>query len=164
MPNLADFYSTFGTVSLTLTGLWMYVASSRFREWMVHRDHFRRATAISVELAFPGLMCVFALVDPVSKLIWQWAFGVTSAIAILLLVNLMRQSKGPWPHVNRLGTWIAVVIFAAICIVAVVPSMVADLVPRRVEFFLFALLMIDGLVVGWLMLFDEHQTPIDTAL
>jgi hypothetical protein len=162
VPNLADFYSTFATVSLTLTGLWMYVASSRFREWMAHRDHFRRASAVSVQLAFPGIMCVFALVDPSSKLIWQFAFGVTSALAILLLVNLIRHSAAPWPQVNTTGTWMAVVLFAAICIVAVVPSIVDELVPRRVEFFLFALLMVDGLVVGWLMLFDEHQARVET--
>jgi uncharacterized membrane protein len=159
----ADFYSTFATVSLTLTGLWMYVASSRFREWMTHRDHFRRASAISIQLAFPGIMCVFALIDPNSKAIWQWAFAATALAAIVLLVNLMRRSTGQWPPVNTFGTWVAVVVFAAICIVAVVPSMVDDLVPRRVEFFLFSLLMIDGMVIGWLMLFDEHQARTGTA-
>jgi uncharacterized membrane protein len=139
----------------------MYVASSRFREWMTHRDHFRRATAVSVQLAFPGLMCVFALVDPDSKLIWQSAFAISSAVAILLLVNLMRRSTHPWPQINTLGTWVAVVLFAATCIVAIAPDIVKTLVPRRVEFFLFGLLMVDGLVVGWLMLFVEHQARVD---
>lgn len=156
-----DFYNTFATVSLTVTGLWMYIASSRFREWMTHRDHFRRASAISVQLASPGLMCLFALIDPASKLIWQVSFGGTSVVAILMLMNLMRRSSQHWSTANILGTWIAVVLFALICVIAIAPDIVEELGPRRAEFFMFCLLMVDGFVVGWLMLFDEHRAEVD---
>ena len=84
-----DFYGTFATVSLTVTGLWMFVAQARFREWIADRDNFRRASAVSVQLAFPGLMCLFALIDPASKLLWQVAFGVTSLVAGVLLLSLI---------------------------------------------------------------------------
>lgn len=155
-----DFYSTFATVSLTVTGLWMYVAQARFRDWIADRDHFRRASAVSVQLAFPGLMCLFALVDPASSGLWRLAFGVTSAAAVVLLVSLTRRSAGRWARANEIGNWVAVAIFACIALVAVAPDAVHDAMsaaPRRMEFFLFCLLLFDGLVVAWMMLFAEAQ-------
>ena len=154
-----EFYSTFATVSLTVTGLWMYIASVRFKEWMSDRDHFHRASSISVQLVFPGIMCLFALVDPASRLLWQVAFGTTSAIAALLLLSLRRRSAGRWPPANEVGNWLAVAIFACIALVAASPGIVDTLglpaIPRRTEFFLFCLLLVDGLVVAWTMLFSE---------
>ena len=156
-----EFYSTFATVSLTVTGLWMYVAQARFRDWIADRDHFRRASAISVQLAFPGLMCLFALINPDSTLLWQVVFGVTSAVAGVLLITLNRRSTGRWARANEIGNWVAVVLFACVALVAAAPSLVDTMglpeVPRRTEFFLFCLLLIDGLVVAWTMLFSEAR-------
>jgi hypothetical protein len=155
-----DFYSTFATVSLTVTGLWMYVAQARFRDWIADRDHFRRASAVSVQLAFPGLMCLFALIDSANSTLWRISFGVTSAAAIVLLVSLTRRSTGRWARANEVGNWVAVAIFAGIAAVAVAPEAIDDIMsaaPRRVEFFLFCLLLLDGLVVAWMMLFAEAQ-------
>ena len=156
----ADFYSTFATVSLTVTGLWMYVAQARFREWIADRDHFRRASAVSVQLSFPGIMCLLALIDPASTLLWRVAFGVTSALAIALLISLNRRSREPWARENAVGNWIAAALFAAIGVVAVFPEIADDLnipSPRNIEFFLFCLLLFNGLVVAWVMLFAEAQ-------
>lgn len=156
-----DFYSTFATVSLTVTGLWMYVAQARFREWIADRDHFRRASAVSVQLAFPGLMCLFSLIDPASTLLWQFVFGAMSVTAVAMLIMLRRRSARPWGRANDIGNWLAVAIFAAVALVAVAPEVVDTLglpdVPRRTEFFLFCLLLLDGLVVAWTMLFSEAQ-------
>lgn len=160
-----DFYGTFATVSLTVTGLWMYVAQARFREWIADRDYFRRASAVSVQLAFPGLMCLFALIDPTNSNLWRFSFGLTSAAATALLVSLNRRSASRWARVNQVGTWVATALFACIAVVAVAPGLVDDLMsaaPRRVEFFLFCLLLFDGLVVAWMMLFAEAQVTTDS--
>ena len=155
-----DFYSTFATVSLTVTGLWMYVAQARFRDWIADRDHFRRASSVSVQLAFPGMMCLLALIDSESSMLWRVAFGVTSGLAIALLVGLNRRSREPWARVNMVGNWVAVALFTAIGVVAVFPEIAADLnipSPRNIEFFLFCLLLFSGLIVAWFMLFAEAQ-------
>ena len=158
-----ELYSTFATVSLTVTGLWMYVAQSRFREWLADRDHFRRASAVSVQFAFPGVMCLLALIDPASSHLWRLTFGITSAVAIVMLLTLQHRSAGSWTRVNRVGTSLAALIFALIGVVAVFPRTINDLVsivPRRIEFFLFCLLLIDGFVVAWTMLFEEAQEEL----
>ena len=157
---VADFYRTFATVSLTVTGLWMFVAQARFREWIVDRDHVRRASAVSVQLSFPGMMSLLALIDPESSLLWRVAFGVTSALAVGLLVALRRRSRGPWARVNNVANWIATALFAAIGVVAASPGIADDLGvrgPRQLEFFLFCLLLFNGLLVAWSMLFAEAQ-------
>jgi hypothetical protein len=158
---IEDFYSTFATVSLTVTGLWMYVASVRFHDWMADRDHFRRASAVSVQLAFPGLMSLFALINPESSILWRAVFGGASAVAVLLLVALLRRSAGRWERVNEVGNWIAVVLFACVVLIAMAPEAVDETglpdAPRRAEFFLFCLLLVDGLVVAWTMLFSEAR-------
>ena len=158
---LEDFYSTFATVSLTVTGLWMYVAQARFREWIADRDHFRRASAVSVELAFPGLMSLFALINPASTTLWRVVFGMTSAIGAVLLMVLMRRSVSRWSRVNEIGTWIAVLIFACVVLIAIAPEIVDETglpdAPRRSEFFLLCLLLVDGLTVAWTMLFSEAR-------
>lgn len=159
-----QFYSTFATVSLTVTGLWMYVAQARYRDWLGDRDHFRRASAVSVQLAFPGVMCLFALIDPASTAVWRAAFGLTSAAAVTMLLALARRTGGTARGANEVANWIAVVLFAAIAVVALAPGVVGDmglsLLPRRVEFLLFCILLLNGLVVAWLMLFanavDAH--------
>ena len=153
---IEDFYSTFATVSLTVTGLWMYVAQARFREWIADRDHFRRASAVSVQLAFPGLMSLFALIDPASSSLWRAVFGVGSAVAAVLLVALNRRSTSRWAPANTIGNWLAVAFFTGVALVAIAPDIVGD-APRRAEFFLFCLLLVDGLVLAWTMLFTEAQ-------
>ena len=156
-----EFYSTFATVSLTVTGLWMYVAQARFREWIADRDHFRRASAVSVQLASPGLMSLFALINPESTMLWRVVFGVTSVISAMLLVALRRRSAGRWATANAVGNWIAVAIFACVAIVALAPEVVDEFgvheIPRRTEFFFFCLLLVDGLIVAWTMLFNEER-------
>jgi hypothetical protein len=160
-----DFYSTFATVSLTVTGLWMYIASSRFRDWMTDRDHVRRASAITVQLAFPGAMCLFALIDPASTLLWRVAFALTSGVAVVLLFSLRQRSARPWASANHFGNWLAIALFACVGVVAVLPEMMTDVglpaVPRRTEFFLFTVLLLDGLAVAWTMLFAEATTEAE---
>jgi hypothetical protein len=154
-----QFYSTFATVSLTVTGLWMYVAQARFRDWLGDRDHFRRASAVSVQLAFPGVMCLFALIDAASTTVWRAAFGLTSAVAVVMLLALSRRTGGSARGASEVAGVVAVVLFTCIGVVAVVPGLVSDmgvsLLPRRVELLFFCILLLDGLVIAWLMLFAE---------
>lgn len=159
-----NFYSTFASASLTITGLWMYVAQARFSEWLGDRENFRLASAVSVQLSFPGIMCMFALIDRSSALLWKVVFGMTSALAVVLLVVLNRRTSTPWPRANEVGLWVAVAIFFCIAVVALRPTVVEAVglpeVPRRTEFFLFCLLLVDGLIVAWTMLFREARESV----
>ena len=155
---LADFYGTFSTIAFTVFGLWMFVAQARFREWMGNPDQYRRASAVSLQFALPGIMSLLALIDPRSTVLWQWAFGLTSGVAVVLLALLAkRPGRTPW-GANEVANGLAVVMFICIAIVSVRPEIVDDLglapEARRVEFFFFCVLLLNGLVTAWLMLFS----------
>lgn len=155
---LSDFYGTFSTIAFTVFGLWMFVAQARFREWVGNPDQYRRASAVSLQFALPGIMSLIALIDSDSGVLWRAAFGVTSVLALVLLLLLARRPGGtPW-GVNEGANGLAMVLFACIAIVSVRPAIVGDLglapEAQRVEFFFFCVLLLNGLVTAWLMLFS----------
>lgn len=161
--NLSAFYGTFSTIAFTVLGLWMFVAQARFREWMGNPDQFRRASAVSVAFAFPGLMSLMALINSESKALWRIAFCATSVAAILVLLALRGRPGGTPPGLNEVANWVAVALFACIALVAAWPDLVDGVglkgQYRHVEFLFFCLLLGDGLVIAWVMLFDELPSP-----
>jgi hypothetical protein len=170
---LADFYGTFSTIAFTVFGLWMFVAQARFRDWMGNRDQYRRASAVSIQFALPGIMALIALIDTDSSVLWQWAFGLTSALAVVLLLLLARRTEGTPTAANEVANGLAVILFVCIAVVSIRPAIVEDLgldaAPARgVEFLFFCLLLLNGLVTAWLMLFSEvppsrGQGPPDSS-
>ena len=157
------FYGTFSTIAFTVFGLWMFVAQARFREWMENPDQYRRASAVSVQFAFPGLMSLLALINPDSKDVWRAAFAVTSVVAVLLLLALQGRPGGTPTGANEMANWVAIVLFLAIALVAVWPDVIDGVglkgQYRHMEFLFFCLLLFDGLVVAWMMLFAETLPP-----
>jgi len=161
------FYGTFSTIAFTIFGLWMFVAQARFREWMENPDQYRRASAVSVQFALPGLMSLLALINSESTALWRLAFAITSVVAILVLLALRGRPGGTPPGANEVANWLAMAMFAGIAVVATWPELVDSLglagQYRHVEFFFFCLLLLDGLVIAWMMLFAEVP-PVRTPL
>jgi hypothetical protein len=157
---LADFYGPFSTIAFTIFGLWMFVAQARFRDWMRNRDQYRRASAVSLQFALPGIMSLIALIDPESVILWRWAFGLASAVGVVLLLALARRTAGTPRGVNELTNALAGLLFVCIAVVSISPEIVDELglraaTARGVEFFFFCLLLLNGLMTAWLMLFSE---------
>ena len=163
----SSFYGTFSTIAFTILGLWMFVAQARFREWMQNPDQYRRASAVSTQFAAPGLMSLLALMNSDSELLWRGAFAATSVAAILVLLALGRRPGGTPRGANEVANWIAMAMFAVIAAVAAWPDVVDWLglkgQYRTVEFFFFSMLLLDGLVIAWTMLFAEVP-PVRTRV
>src|SRR2546421_6505063 len=76
---LKDFYGAFAPLSFTVFGLWLVVVQTRHAEWAQSPEHRRRAYAVSLHFAIPGLMSLLSLVDPSDKTLWRGALGVAAA-------------------------------------------------------------------------------------
>jgi hypothetical protein len=156
---LTDFYIAFGTVCFTLLGLWLIVVQTRHAEWRGVAAHRRRAYGVALHFSLPGLMSLLSLVNPASMTLWRVSFAVVAASGAIVLLLV----RGSLPSmVGRVAYLTAVALYALIAVVAIVPSLVADvgLSARalQVEAVLLIVLVFFGVNVAWLLLFDE--TPV----
>ncbi len=157
---LTNFYIAFATVCFTLLGLWIIVVQTRHAEWRRVAIQQRRAYGIALHFSLPGLMSLLSLIDPASTALWRICFAIVAGGGAIALVLV----RGPGP--TRLGVvayLLAIILYALIAVVAVAPSIVADLGvsarPLRVEAVLLTLVVFLGANVAWLLLFDETQPP-----
>ena len=156
---LSDFYGAFGAVSFTLLGLWFVVVQTRHAEWSRSPEHQRRASAVSLHFAFPGLMSLLALVDPASRLLWRLSFAVSAVVGAAALAVL---SRGSTPTAGgrgrKLTSWLSVGCYALIALVALFPQLPGSvgltLAPVRVEAVLLSLLVFFGVNLAWTAMFE----------
>jgi hypothetical protein len=159
---LTDFYVAFATVCFTLLGLWIIVVQTRHAEWRRLSVHRRRAYGVALHFSLPGLMGLLSLIDPASTRLWRISFAVAAGGGAVVLA-LVRGPAATW-----LGTAAyvaAVLLYALIAIIAIAPSLVADVGisarPLRVEAVLLTVLVFLGVNVAWLLLFDETSSARD---
>ena len=69
-------------------GLWLVVVQTRHADWARSPVHRRRAYAVSLHFAIPGLMSLLSLVDPSDKTLWRIAFGVSATGGAITLAYL----------------------------------------------------------------------------
>lgn len=156
---LKDFYIAFSTISFTLLGLWFIVVQTRHAEWRGRALHRRRAYAVSLHFALPGIMGLLSLVDPNSRTIWRASFAVIAIGGVLVLVAV----RGPAPGPLGLAAYAAAMAgYALIALIAITPSTVhdvgIDLTAARVEAILLSSEVFLGANVAWLLMFDPIET------
>ncbi|MDQ1392917.1 MAG: hypothetical protein QOF30_1894 [Acidimicrobiaceae bacterium] len=160
---ISDFYLAFAPLSFTVLGLWFIVVQTRHAEWSVSREHRSRASIVALQFALPGLMSLLAVVNPTSKAMWRTSFTVTALVgaAALLALTVGHGRRAP---LLTAGHALSVLLFAAVALFALWPSLVGDMgmnaQPLQVEATLLSLLMFTGVAVAWMLLFDT--TPVTT--
>jgi hypothetical protein len=156
---LTDFYIAFGTVCFTLLGLWIIVVQTRHSEWRRVPAYRRRAYGIALQFSLPGLMSLLSLVDPASTTLWRVSFAVTAAGGAIVLLLVRGSMPG---RVGRIAYFAVIALYVLIAVVAVFPSVVADigisLKPLRVEAILLTILVFIGVNVAWLLLFEDSDS------
>ncbi|MDQ1365890.1 MAG: hypothetical protein QOE57_1932 [Acidimicrobiaceae bacterium] len=160
---ISDFYLAFAPLSFTVLGLWFIVVQTRHAEWSVSREHRSRASIVALQFALPGLMSLLAVVNPSSKSMWRTSFTVTALVGAgaLLALTVGHGRRAP---LLTAGHGLSVLLFAAVAIVALRPSLVGDMgmdaQPLQVEATLLSFLMFTGVAVAWMLMFDA--TPAST--
>jgi hypothetical protein len=155
---LTDFYGPFSSISFTILGLWFVVAQTRYSDWMASPEHRRRASAVSLHFALPGLMSLLSLSDPGNQALWRTTFALAGALGAAGLAVVNRgPSLPPSEPVVRVIHWVSIGLYLAIAGVALVaPAFEA---PLRVEAVLLSLLVFFGVCLAWLLMFEPGDEP-----
>jgi hypothetical protein len=153
---LTEFYIAFSTVCFTLLGLWIIVVQTRHADWRRLSVYRRRAYGVALHFSVPGVMGLLSLIDVESMELWRISFAIAAAGGAVVLVLV----RGPAPTWLGMACYVAaVVLYVLIAIIAIAPSIVADIGisarPVRVEAVLLTTLVFLGVNVAWLLLFDE---------
>jgi hypothetical protein len=165
---VTDFYGRFGSVSLTLLGLWVIVVQTRYEAWAGSLRHRRQATAVALIFGLPGSMSFLSLVDPTRPLVWRASFVVGGAVgATGVLAVVVDRTLRPSDPRATIGLWTGGLLHSAIALIALVAGPLGrsrfGLTPLETEALLFSLVLSAGLAVAWLLLFadDDRATPAD---
>jgi hypothetical protein len=158
---LNEFYAAFAPLSFTVYGLWLIVVQTRHSEWRHSPEHRRRAYAVSLHFAIPGLMSLLALVDPTNNTVWRVSFALSAAGGAIILGYLQFSSiPTPRGRLWRVESTTTIVIYLLIVLVAVAPGMALNIgAPIRVEAVLLSLIVFLGVNVAWALMFDEVPVP-----
>jgi hypothetical protein len=174
------FYGAFSPACFALLGLWLVVVQIRLREWQGSAVHRRRAYAVALYFALPGIMSLLALVDPRDSEFWRISFAIVALGGAIVLATvrglpLRGVAAGqpgaagtdapPRPDQLGLATYIiGILIYVLIAALAFTGGLAA----LRTEAILLTLLLFLGFNVAWLLLFDDrypsHGRPPATAL
>jgi phosphatidylserine synthase len=158
---LNDFYAAFAPLSFTVYGLWLIVVQTRHADWRRSPEHRRRAYAVSLHFAIPGLMSLLALVDPTNGSVWRVSFALSAAAGALIL-GYLQFSPIPTPRGRlwQLESTASIILYVLVVLVAAAPSVARDIgVPLRIEAVLLSLIIFLGINVAWALMFDEVPAP-----
>lgn len=160
---LTGFYGAFSPACLALLGLWLVVVQVRMREWQGSAIHRRRSYGVALIFALPGIMSLFALIDPQDPDYWRVSFAIIAlggAVALAAVrgfpARRERTAAGtagfPVPDQLGLAAYVAgIALFALIGALAFAggPAIL------RVEAILLTAVVFLGFNVAWLLLFDD---------
>ena len=174
------FYGAFSPACFALLGLWLVIVQIRLREWQGSAVHRRRAYAVALYFALPGIMSLLALVDPLDSEFWRISFAIVALGGAIVLATVRglplrgvaagqpgaaSTDAPPRPDQLGLATYIiGILIYVLIAALAFTGGLAA----LRTEAILLTLLLFLGFNVAWLLLFDDrypsHGRPPATAL
>src|SRR5437016_13206544 len=97
---LTNFYVAFAPLSFTLLGLWLVVVQTRHTEWRASPHHRRRAYAVFLHFALPGLMTLLALIDSGSSTLWRVSLCVIVLAGCTALMSI--GYSGRWISVRTI--------------------------------------------------------------
>jgi len=144
---LDEFYGAFSPACLALLGLWLVAVQMRADEVRVNKELSRRAYAVALFFALPGLMSVIALIDTANPAFWRVSFAVISLVGVAVLFPAHGLPGGA--RLRNAADIAAMILYLTIAVLAVIGG--ADM-ERTVAVLLTALIFL-GFNIAWLFLF-----------
>lgn len=153
------FYTTVGSISFTLLGLWWVVVMGR-EAWQVNLARRRMAYAISLHFALPGAMSILSIIAPDVGLLWRVSFVSASALGLIGAIYVVRtlREDHDCPRLVRAIELVAIPIYGLILAVALVPGLVTGLglglTALQVEAIVVSILVFFGVQAAWILMIE----------
>lgn len=149
--QLSTFYGLVCATCFTLVGLWWTVVE-RHPQWRDDARLRRLAGGTYLSFLVPGLMSLFAQVDPTRPLVWRVGFGLSAVFGLTSTVALVRVDR----EVGVTGVfqqlrWVVGVLYGLVLLLGVVPEVARPLgfAPLQVVAFVLILLIVIAHGLTW---------------
>ncbi len=160
------FYTTVGSISFTLLGLWWVVVQGR-DSWRTNPSRRRMAYAVSLHFLLPGAMSILSLVAPDLGLLWRVTFaaaGVLGVIGASYVVRTLREEHDS-PRIAQTIELIAIPIYGLVAVIALVPELVnrlgIGLTALQAEAIILSILVFFGVQSAWILMLEPLR--VDAA-
>ncbi|GAA2120741.1 hypothetical protein [Nocardioides bigeumensis] len=162
--DLSTFYAVVSATSFTLVGLWWTVVERR-PDWLADLQMRRLVGGVYISFLLPGLMSLFAQVDPSEPLIWRFTFVIASAIGAYSTFKLIQVDRTvDFPGPVRRFRWLVALVYGLIALLGVVPELATNvgLTPPQAAAFLLVLLVVLAHALTWEFMTENRPTHRET--
>ena len=163
--DLSSFYAFLSASCFTLVGLWWNVLERRPQ--LLSTPEVRKlAGGIYLSFLLPALMGLFAQVAPDRPFMWRTTFGLVSVVGIVSTWRLIQfDGRVPHPGPFRRHRWVVVVLYTAILVLGLVPSLAGSIGLTPIQLAAIALICLVVIAHGltWEFL-TQDESASATAL
>ena len=153
------FYAAVAGISFTLLGLWWVVVISR-TEWRQSQARRMLAYAVSLHFLLPGMMSILSIIAPDEPLVWRCVFSLAGLLGVFGVILFRRAliEDHDTPRLAIVVEWVVLPIYICITLLALVPTIPADLGLKltgiQVEAILVSLLIFFGVQGAWILMVE----------
>lgn len=161
--DLSTFYALMSATCFTLVGLWWTVVERR-PAWKTDPARRRLAGGVYLSFLLPGLMSLFAQINPENPLIWRTSFGATALLGLWSTIGLVGIERRATTERGPFGRhrWVVAALYGLILVLGAAPELVraVGLAPLQVGGFLLVLLVILAHGLTWEFMM-EPDAPLE---
>lgn len=172
--ELTTFYAIVSATGFTLVGLW-WSAIDRRRDLLADPHTRRLAGGVYLTFLLPGLMGLFAQVQPDGSTVWRLSFGLTAIVGAVSTLRLISADRVDTAHgADRVGAtpgpfsrhrWLVALLYAVILIIGIAPAVPGALGLTGLQGAAIAVICLVVIAHGlaWELLADQPPMPETTS-
>ncbi|MBK8461341.1 MAG: hypothetical protein WAS07_04215 [Micropruina sp.] len=158
--DLSNFYALISATCFTLVGLWWTVVE-RHPEWKSEPRGRQLAGGTYLAFLLPGVMAMFAQINPDTPVLWRASFGTAAVVGIYvnvqqILAERSETSRGPF----RRNRWAVAFVYLLVLVLGVAPELARGVgaTPLQVASFLLVLLVILAHGLTWEFMMEPEDS------
>jgi hypothetical protein len=162
--DLVTFYGLMSITCFTLVGLWWTVIE-RHPQWRTDPRLRRFAGGTYLSFLLPGVMGMFAQVNPANPLTWRVSFGLTAIVGLVSSTRLLGSAPTPSAGPFRRFRWLVPLLYGLIVVLGIAPelALLVGATPLQVASVLLILLVLLAHGLTWEFLMEPDPAAFADA-